>query len=78
MAQLDVNNLARELVPGVRALLQVSIAEATEEVINEATAQFEQRLRAAIAETVMNVSSYFDVERIGAGVVITVKDVRSS
>lgn len=78
MATLNTNNLARELVPGVEALLNAAINEAAEEVVRKATAEFEQKLRKAIATSAMSVASYFDIERRDMGVVITVKDVRKS
>ena len=75
---MNTTNLARELVPGVEAILSIAVAEATEEVVRKATAEFEQKLRKAIATSAMNVASYFDIERRDMGVVITVKDVRKS
>ena len=76
MATLNADNLAREMVPAVHTMLQTRIAEATDIVIKEAVAEFEAKLRRAIAETVMGLSSYYDVERMGSNVVITVKDAR--
>lgn len=76
MAEFRTDNLARELVPGVEALLQARIAEATEEVVSKATKEFEQRLRRSIATAALDIASFFDVQRDGANVVITVRDLR--
>jgi len=69
--------IAAALVPAVESLMQAALIEATEQVIKTAVEDFEKKLRQKLAETTLNVASYYELERMGATLRILVKDVRS-
>lgn len=69
----STEGLVRELVPGVKALLDFAVRDATEACIQKAVTDFEKELRQAVAKAAISVSNYFSLEQHRGELVITVK-----
>lgn len=57
----------------IELALAAAIRQYQEEVVQEATHIFEKRVREVLANTVLTLSNYYTVDRIGANLLITVK-----
>lgn len=57
----------------IELALAAAIKQYQEEVVQEATHVFEKRVREILARTVLNLSNYYAIDRVGANLLITVK-----
>jgi len=57
----------------IMAAIKSEIDRQREKVIEEAVAEFEEKVRKAVGQVVLQLSDYYSVERLGAELVIHVK-----
>ena len=69
----DYAGPAERLEDLIRKAIQDDIAQETEAVVASAVKDFEQRLRQRIAQGACEISGFYDVERQGDRLIISVK-----
>jgi hypothetical protein len=74
MAITSSARIAPDLDKAILAAIEEGLTKAYEPIIADAKAKLDKELRAKLAEYVMHVARYYEVQRDGTNVVITVRN----